>query len=242
MLGERTQFHQAIWRLTLLLATLFAGISAATPALASLNHRAPLEIQSDSGSAAATRARHIRHSAHYSRCRSHYRWRTSWFTERRVNRVHLHVCRGGDLNHFRRKTHRGRRNDHDRRESVHAAPAAALWRPRFIHQAYAEDVVVPIEGAKGTVTLIVFGLEEHIETVAVGNSSDWQIKSGSQRNVLFVSALRDQAWSNMAVVTDKRSYLFELVAEENQRSPLYAVRFSYDPELKGCTSRVPRTP
>ena len=41
MLGERTQFHQALWGLTLLLATLFAEIGAATPALVSLSHQAP---------------------------------------------------------------------------------------------------------------------------------------------------------------------------------------------------------
>ena len=87
-----------------------------------------------------------------------------------------------------------------------------------------------IEGRLGVQASIAFAEDEHIENVAIGDSATWQITPNKRANLLFVKPLAANARTNMTVVTDKRTYLFDLVASP-RNSALYVLQFRY-PELE----------
>lgn len=111
-----------------------------------------------------------------------------------------------------------------------AAPAHA--DPRLIDQLYNPDQVVKIEGRANVQATIRFGENETIENVAIGDSSKWQVTPNKRANLLFVKPLADRAATNMTVVTDKRTYLFDLVASPAHKNPLYVLAFDYPQELE----------
>src|SRR5205085_7069271 len=82
---------------------------------------------------------------------------------------------------------------------------------------------------------IRFSEDEHIENVAIGDSTKWQVTPNKRANLLFVKPLADRAVTNMTVVTDRRTYLFDLVASPTARDPLYVLSFKYPAEEAGPT-------
>lgn len=110
-----------------------------------------------------------------------------------------------------------------------ASPAAA--DPRLAEVMYNESKVVRIEGKPTVQASIVFGEDEVIENVAIGDSQTWQVTPNKRANILFVKPLASRATTNMTVVTSKRTYLFDLVASPSAK-PLYVLRFDYPPEPK----------
>lgn len=118
-----------------------------------------------------------------------------------------------------------------------SAPAmAAESRPdsRLVEHAYDESEVVKIAGKAGVQATIAFADAETIENVAVGDSAAWQITPNKRANLLFVKPLGASARTNMTVVTNKRTYFFDLVASPRV-SPVYMLRFTYkdEPDAKG---------
>ena len=75
---------------------------------------------------------------------------------------------------------------------------------------------------------IRFGDDELIENVAIGDSNAWQVTPNKRANLLFVKPLADRATTNMTVVTDARTYLFQLSPGSVGDAP-YTVRFRYPP-------------
>lgn len=79
---------------------------------------------------------------------------------------------------------------------------------------------------------IEFGDEEEIETISVGDRSGWQITPDGNR--LFVRAMDDKAHTNMTVITEERTYQFDLYSakpgEQGWDELVYVVRFYYPPE------------
>jgi type IV secretion system protein VirB9 len=92
---------------------------------------------------------------------------------------------------------------------------------------YAPDKIVQIIGKSGIQSTIEFGPDERIENVAVGDSSKWQITPNHRASMLFVKPLAPRSRTNMTVVTDQRTYMFDLVAGDKWTTPLYALKFSY---------------
>ncbi|MEX0343097.1 MAG: TrbG/VirB9 family P-type conjugative transfer protein [Erythrobacter sp.] len=109
-----------------------------------------------------------------------------------------------------------------------AAPAAAQ-DPRLVEVMYDETRVVRVEGRVTVQASILFGDDEVIENVAIGDSSTWQITPNKRANILFVKPLEPRATTNLTVITSKRTYLFDLVANPSAK-PLYLLRFAY-PDL-----------
>ena len=76
---------------------------------------------------------------------------------------------------------------------------------------------------------IEFGGEEEIETVSVGDRTGWQITPGTNR--LFIRAMNDEAHTNMTVITNERTYQFDLYSsppgQEGWDELVYVVRFYY---------------
>lgn len=93
-----------------------------------------------------------------------------------------------------------------------------------------EEAVVRIDGKVKVQTTIKFGPDEAIENVAIGDSAAWQVQPNKAQTILFVKPLETAARTNMTVVTDKRTYLFDLVASP-RNAPLYVLQFRY-PELE----------
>jgi type IV secretion system protein VirB9 len=110
-----------------------------------------------------------------------------------------------------------------------AAPLAAQ-DSRLQTLVYDADSVVRIDGKVKVQTTIKFAPDEIIENVAIGDSAAWQVQPNRAQTILFVKPLDPAARTNMTVVTDKRTYLFDLVASP-KASALYVLQFRY-PELE----------
>jgi type IV secretion system protein VirB9 len=111
-----------------------------------------------------------------------------------------------------------------------AVPAMAA-DDRLSSRLYNSDEVVRIDGRAGVQATIAFAEDEHIENVAIGDSNSWQVTPNKRANLLFVKPLNPRARTNLTVVTDRRSYFFDLVAAPAAR-PMYLLRFTYPAEPK----------
>ncbi|MCL4671653.1 MAG: TrbG/VirB9 family P-type conjugative transfer protein [Sphingomonadaceae bacterium] len=109
--------------------------------------------------------------------------------------------------------------------------APALADARLVERLYDPAAVVKIEGKTKVQATIQFGEDESIENVAIGDSASWQVTPNKRANLLFVKPLEPTASTNMTVVTSKRTYLFDLVANPRAR-PLYVLKFTYPDEPK----------
>lgn len=112
-----------------------------------------------------------------------------------------------------------------------AAAAPALADARLVERLYDPAAVVKIEGRTKVQATIQFGEDESIENVAIGDSTAWQVTPNKRANLLFVKPLEPTASTNMTVVTNKRTYLFDLVANPRARA-LYVLKFTYPDEPK----------
>lgn len=95
---------------------------------------------------------------------------------------------------------------------------------------YDANQIVRILGKAGIQSTIEFADDERIENVAVGDSAAWQITPNRRASLLFVKPLVGHSRTNMTVVTDRRTYMFDLVAGERSAAPVYALKFSYPNE------------
>lgn len=107
-----------------------------------------------------------------------------------------------------------------------AVPASAE-DPRLVSRQYDESQVVLVEGRANVQTTIRFGDDELIENVAIGDSQAWQVTPNKRANLLFVKPLADKAATNMTVITNLHTYLFDLVANPGAEAPLYVLSFTY---------------
>lgn len=117
-----------------------------------------------------------------------------------------------------------------------ATPALALQSPRPIATdsrirtvRYSGNEVYQFIGHYGFQSAIEFEADEKIQTVSVGDSVAWLINPSGNR--LFLKPIEQNALTNMTVITDKRSYLFELHAEETKdirdKNMVFSYRFIY---------------
>lgn len=117
-----------------------------------------------------------------------------------------------------------------------ATPALAE-DARLVERLYNPGEVVRIEGKPRVQATIMFGDDEQIENVAIGDSQSWQVTPNKRANLLFVKPLSNTATTNMTVVTSKRTYLFDLVASPRSR-PLYMLQFTYPEEPEQAEGEV----
>lgn len=108
--------------------------------------------------------------------------------------------------------------------------AGHLIDPRLQFRHYDPHRIIRVEGRANVQASIVFDEDERIENVAVGDANSWQVTPSKRANLLFVKPLDLRARTNMTVVTDQRTYLFDLVAGTGG-APVYMLRFIY-PEPK----------
>ncbi len=117
-----------------------------------------------------------------------------------------------------------------------AAPVQALQEPRAIATdsrirtvRFSENEVYQFIGHYGFQSAIEFAADEKIQTVSIGDSVAWLVNPSGNR--LFLKPVEQNALTNMTVITDKRSYLFELHAEETKnirdKEMVFSLRFVY---------------
>ena len=83
----------------------------------------------------------------------------------------------------------------------------------------------------------MFDPKEEVQTISVGDRSLWQIIPAGNR--LFIRPMTENISTNMTLLSNKRSYEFDLksVSEKND-SNVYVVRFTY-PEKNNAMAAVP---
>jgi len=111
---------------------------------------------------------------------------------------------------------------------------ATVVDPRIRTLMYDPDRVVAVHAVFGYQLMIQFGADERIEDVAIGDGGAWQVTPNKGASLLFIKPIDQAAATNMTVVTDRRSYLFQLSAGPAAgvaRSDMtYVIRFAYPPE------------
>lgn len=116
-----------------------------------------------------------------------------------------------------------------------AAPGSSQVRPqpgtgdaRIQLVDYRTDQVVLIEAAAGYQVSVELASDEQVQSVAVGDSAAWQVTANRAGNRLFLKPVQASGATNMTVVTNVRTYAFDLAS---QSAPMvgapYTVRFRY---------------
>lgn len=125
--------------------------------------------------------------------------------------------------------------------SAQIRPQPGLGDPRIQTVSYQADQVVLIEGAPGYQTSIELAPDEQIQSIAIGDSSAWQASTGKGGNRLYITPGAAGATTNMTVVTDARTYRFELTTSDgNMGVAPFEVRFHY-PQQPGLGSQQPQS-
>lgn len=112
--------------------------------------------------------------------------------------------------------------------------SAAANDPRLRTVTFDEGRVFTINGKVKVQTTIKFAPDETIQNVGIGDSAAWQVQPNSAQTLLFIKPLEPSARTNMTVVTNRRTYLFDLVASP-RNAPLYVMQFRY-PELEAAAA------
>ncbi len=98
---------------------------------------------------------------------------------------------------------------------------------------YDESDIYTIPTKYGFQTHIVFGADEQIETISMGDRSLWQMIPSANR--LFIRPMIDDVTTNMTVITNKRSYQFDIksVGEDDKNTSIvYVAKFVYPDQVQ----------
>ena len=93
---------------------------------------------------------------------------------------------------------------------------------------YDSSEVFRIVSRAGFQTTLEFNNDETIDTISIGDSIGWQLTPAGRR--LFIKPLHKSGITNLSVITNRRSYQFELLATSSaslNSSHSYVVKFYY---------------
>lgn len=94
---------------------------------------------------------------------------------------------------------------------------------------YQTDQVYKYTGHYHYQSSIEFGTDERIQTISMGDSTAWMLNPSGFR--LFLKPIEQDATTNMTIITNKRTYLFELHAREtddiDDKDMVFIMRFIY---------------
>lgn len=109
-------------------------------------------------------------------------------------------------------------------------PQPGTGDPHIQTVAYSPDQVVWLEAAPSYQVTIELAADEQVENVALGDSGAWQVTANHRGDRLFVKPVREGVSTNMVVITDARTYNFQLSPLSGQRSDsAWSVKFRYPP-------------
>ena len=102
---------------------------------------------------------------------------------------------------------------------------------------YQPDQVYKFTGHYRFASQIEFAPDEEIKTISMGDSTAWMLNPSGFR--LFVKPLEQDATTNMTVITNMHTYLFELHAKEtddiDDKDMVFIMRFIY-PDSGGAST------
>ncbi|WP_242416506.1 TrbG/VirB9 family P-type conjugative transfer protein [Sphingomonas panni] len=118
-------------------------------------------------------------------------------------------------------------------------PMLGMGDPRLQSMDFRPDQVIRLTGAVGYQITVELAPDETVRSIALGDSSAWAASTDRGGNRLFLKALLADVATNMTVITDVRTYAFDLqgTADAGMTSP-YLVRFRY-PSVVANTSGDP---
>ena len=97
---------------------------------------------------------------------------------------------------------------------------------------YNENDVYKLLVNYGYQTTIEFSKNEKIVTISLGDNYSWKITPASNR--LFIKPMEENINTNMTIITNKRTYHFDLFSEKLSKEKLkelvYVLRFFYPSE------------
>jgi type IV secretion system protein VirB9 len=97
---------------------------------------------------------------------------------------------------------------------------------------YQPDEVYRFTGHYRYQTSIEFGKDETIDTISMGDTTAWMMNPSGNR--LFLKPIEQDATTNMTLITNKHTYLFELHARDtddiNDPDMTFILRFVYQDE------------
>jgi len=113
-----------------------------------------------------------------------------------------------------------------------ARPSQLDHRVRVV--TYLPDEVYKYTGHYRYQSSIEFAHDETIQTISMGDSTAWMLNPSGYR--LFLKPVEQDATTNMTVITNKRTYLFELHARETDdiedKAMVFVMRFNYPEEIE----------
>lgn len=103
--------------------------------------------------------------------------------------------------------------------------------PRIRYITFNNNAVVTVPAGLGVSTMIQLGSSEVIETISAGDTASWSIVPKKGSGILFVKPLRENAETNINIVTNQRVYalLLKGSAAADLRAA-FQVRFKYPDE------------
>ncbi|MCA1371044.1 TrbG/VirB9 family P-type conjugative transfer protein [Bradyrhizobium sp. BRP14] len=109
--------------------------------------------------------------------------------------------------------------------------ASGAADPRIRYITFNNNAVVTVPAGLGVSTMIQLGSSEVIETISAGDTASWSIVPKKGSSILFVKPLRENAETNVNIVTNQRVYalLLKGSAAADLRAA-FQVRFKYPDE------------
>lgn len=112
--------------------------------------------------------------------------------------------------------------------SAQIRPQPGTGDPRLQSIDYRDNQIVQIFGAPGYQISIALAPDEQVQSIALGDSAGWQVSPTHSGDHLILKPLLAGANTNMTVVTDMRTYAFDLVSLEGPASDMpYTISFRY---------------
>jgi type IV secretion system protein VirB9 len=108
-----------------------------------------------------------------------------------------------------------------------SAPQGTWMDNRVRVLSFNENQIYKLIAYYGYQTDIELAPNEEIRTVAAGDTVGWQIVSAGQH--LFIKPMANNARTNLSVITNRRTYVFDLIAQPvtDRWDMTYLVRFKY---------------
>ena len=107
-------------------------------------------------------------------------------------------------------------------------PAVSKLDRRLYTTTYEENQVYPIYAVNGLVTSIVFAEDEMVDVHTSGFSTAWEF--AARGNHFFLKPRAKEGSTNLVVITNKRTYHFDLRLGWNRKTATYELAFTYPEE------------
>lgn len=95
---------------------------------------------------------------------------------------------------------------------------------------YQEDKIYVLKLKVGFQAHITFAPNEEIQTISIGESYAFKKEIINKR--LFIQALEENIKTNMTIITNERSYVFDVIVNKNNEDDsMYMVKFTYPKKI-----------